>query len=263
MPFKPKRFLVVGCIVLIPLWLLATHPAWGNRIRVGVLSGLEQPLVAVQRFKTAAFSFLQAPSLRSENKRLKQEIALLTNEPLETIELEKEAVRLRELLGLKRRLKFRTQAARVIGRDATPWFKTLLIDAGESDGLKEDAAVVNAQGLVGQCVEVGQATSRVLLVTDPRFRSAALVQRSRAQGMVLGTVRGRCYLAYITSPDAVEVGDLVLTSGVGKTIPKGLLIGKVAKVEKDPSGLYWQARLIPAVDSQHLEELLCLKEVTP
>ena len=96
-------------------------------------------------------------------------------------------------------------------------------------------------------------------VTDPRFRVAALVQRSRAQGIALGTSRGRLFLAYIAAPEALAVGDLVLTSGAGGVIPKGLVLGRIARVEPGPGGLYWQAQVAPAVNADALEEVLCLQ----
>lgn len=190
-----------------------------------------------------------------ENRRLRETLLHERHEAVRLDELQQENARLRRLLRLTEAAGQATVAARVIGREATPWFRTLLIDRGRPHGLREGAAVVVEQGLVGQILEAGPSAARVLLVTDPRFRAGALVQRSRAQGLVLGTVGGRCYLAYITTEEAVRPGDLVLTSGIGGVMPKGLVVGTILRVDRDPGGLYWQAQIQPAVEATQVEEV--------
>ena len=249
---------VLTVLVVAPLWLARGDVPWGDDRRLAMVSSLERPLRFLQTVASNVTSVVRAPALRAENARLRQGLFEQRHESVRAEELAREVDRLRRLLRLRQERGQPAVAARIIGRDATPWFRTLLIDQGREAGLVEGSAVVVEPGLVGQVFEVGSSVARLLLVTDPRFRVGALVQRSRAQGLVVGTVQGRCYLAYLTSSDASQVGDIVLTAGGGPSMPKGLVIGRVVRIERDPSRLYWQAQLAPAVDPAVLEEVLCL-----
>lgn len=224
---------------------------------MNTLSSIAQPLTTLQQWGGSVFGAVRVPAVWAENRRLRRALLREHHEATRLEELQQENARLRRLLRLTEEAQQPIVAARVIGREATPWFRTLLIDQGRPRGIPEGAAVVVEQGLVGQILEVGPSASRVLLVTDPRFRAGALVQRSRAQGLVLGTVGGRCYLAYVTSEDAVKPGDVVVTSGIGGVMPKGLVVGTVIRVDREASGLYWQAQVQPSVDSTRVEEVAC------
>ncbi|MBI4227761.1 MAG: rod shape-determining protein MreC [Candidatus Omnitrophica bacterium] len=239
-------------------WWAVGHAETGDRWRVSLLSSLTTPLTALQAWGASTVGALKAPAVWAENRRLRHALLRERHDIARLEELTQEVARLRRLLQLAQDGARPTVAARVIGREATPWFRTLLVDHGRQHGIPEGAAVVVEHGLLGQILDAGPAVARVLLLTDPRFRVGALVQRSRAQGLALGTVGGRCYVAYLTSDEAAHPGDLVVTSGIGGGIPKGLVIGTVARVDRDPSGLYWQAQLQLAVEATMVEEVVCL-----
>ncbi|MBI4314150.1 MAG: rod shape-determining protein MreC [Candidatus Omnitrophica bacterium] len=256
---RTRSYALAGTVLLLlSAWPLFHPGQWIRRLRIQTLSWGQAPLTAVRGLIQLPSGIIQAPALRRERDRLRAELKTVQRESIKIEELTRENVRLEKLLQLKNQYEPPMAAARVIGREGAPWFRTLLVSAGQRSNLREGNAVLAEGGLVGELFEVGPDLSRVLLISDARFRAAALVQRSRAQGMVLGSVQGRCYLAYITSQDAVAPGDIVVTSGIGATLPKGLLIGTVVRVDKDPSGLYFQALLKPAVDPARLEEVLCL-----
>lgn len=240
----PRTFLALLVFVAIPGWLAAGHPAWGGRARAAALSIVAPPLRTLRGILP--------------RRRAAPNPEAASAEAVRTEELQQEVGRLRRLLQLAQSQDRPAVAARVIGEDATPWFRTLLLDRGTAHGLHEGAAVVAEHGAVGQILEAGASTARVLYLTDPRFRLGAFVQRSRAHGLLAGAVPGRCVLLYLTEPEAAQAGDLVLTSGAGGGMPKGLLLGAVERVERDPSGLYWQALVTPAVDPSRVEEVLCL-----
>ena len=241
-----------------PWWLATRHGGAGTRWRLDALAALDRPLHWLQSSGSTFLGLLEAPAVQAENRRLQQALLQARHTDVHVQELTLEITRLRRLLSLTDTLARPTRVGRVIGRDATPWFRTVLVDVGQQHGVREGAAVVVEQGLIGQVLETGPSAARVLLVTDPRFRVGAMVQRSRAQGVALGTVGGRCYLAYITSEEAVRAGDVVVTSGVGGLIPKGLVLGTVLRVDPDPSGLYWQAQVQPSVDPTRVEDVVCL-----
>lgn len=255
---RPRTIALLTLCVAVPAWVVTTRLPWGNRWRVALSAPVSRPMAALHQTFMSLTSIVRGPWLHAENDRLRRTLAAQRQEPARLEELTREVDRLRRLLRVKQDAPRPAVAVRVIGRDATPWFRTLLLDAGRDLHLDEGVAVVTESGLAGQLFEVGPTTARALLMTDPRFRAAALVQRSRAHGVVVGTAQGRCYLVYLASADAAQPGDLVMTSG-GGVIPKGLAVGEVVRVERDPSGLSWAALVKPAVNAGVLEEVVCLQ----
>ena len=160
--------------------------------------------------------------MREENNRLQE--ALLA------------AKRLEKLAPLQEH-RAAAVPANVFARDASSWFKTILVDKGEIDGVSRDMAVAVAEGLVGRVIEVFPSAAKVLLITDPNSGVDVIVQRTRAQGIMEGRVEEFCTLKYVRKMDDVQVGDKVITSGLGGIFPKGLLAGTVTRVEKKRTGL--------------------------
>ncbi|WP_298432395.1 rod shape-determining protein MreC, partial [Geobacter sp.] len=136
--------------------------------------------------------YIDLVDVRKENKQLRQSVKILNARLLEGREAALENGRLRALLNLKGTIKTSSVAAMVIGEDNSPWFKTLVINRGTVDGLQEGMPVVAASGVVGQVVKVASGSSRVLLLTDHASGIAAVVQRSRARGVVKGKGGGLC-----------------------------------------------------------------------
>jgi rod shape-determining protein MreC len=118
--------------------------------------------------------------------------------------------------------------------------------------------VVTHRGVVGRITEVSSYTSKVLLITDMNSSVDALIQRTRARGVVEGRGSSLCELRYVAGSDDVSVGDLVVTSGLCGIFPKGLPIGTVKDVEKDSFGLFQQIELVPSVELNKLEEVSVL-----
>lgn len=202
--------------------------------------------------------YVDLVAVRQENKQLRESVKILNTRLLEGREAALENDRLRRLLDLKGTDRAPSVAARVIGEDSSPWFKTLVVNRGAVDGLREGMPVVAASGVVGQVVKVAAGSSRVLLLTDHASGIAAVVQRSRARGVVKGKGGGLCSLEFSLREEDVKVGDLVLTSGMGGIFPKGLVIGEVAMVKKGEYGIFQTIDLRPAVNMAKLEEVLVL-----
>lgn len=204
--------------------------------------------------------YIDLRGVQSENRRLREEVARLQLR-LEALEEQSGAApRLERLLDLKVRAGGDLVAARVIGKDATNWFRTLFIDRGSADGLRRNMPVVASQGLVGRVVEVTGRTAKVQLITDPVSAVGALVQRSRVSGILAGDIGPLTRVRYLPLMADVVEGDQVLTSGTGGVFPKGILIGTVASVERRSGALFQEALLKPAVDFAALEEVLVLRE---
>src|SRR5439155_24980271 len=130
--------------------------------------------------------------------------------------------------------------------------RTLLIGRGERDGVVRGAAVLAPAGIVGHVFQVSPNAARVLLVADHNSGVDALVQRTRARGIVQGTADGGCGLKYVKRTEDIQVGDTVVTSGLDGIFPKGLPIGKVVSVDKRGQGLFQYAEIAPRVDAEQL-----------
>lgn len=188
--------------------------------------------------------------LRAENSRLQADLS-----ELQEVRLAND--RLRLLLDFRERTDLPVLPAQIIGEDASSWFRTVVIDKGSEDGLRENLPVVVAEGVVGRVVKVAPRQARVLLIADASSAVASLIQRTRTRGVSRG--RGdTLVLDYALREDPVVEGDLIITSGTGGVFPKGLPIGRVAKVAREEYGLFQQVTVIPAVDFTRLEEVLIL-----
>jgi rod shape-determining protein MreC len=204
--------------------------------------------------------------LASENAELRARNESLQLQLLASSEAGLENRRLREMLRLKEQTSQRAIAARVIGRDASNWWKSIQIDRGTQDGVRENLPVVNAHGIVGKTVAVTKGEARVLLLVDPNCKVSALLQDSREHGVVAGVETAfagqpRCRMTYVNRAAEVRVGEPVISSGLGGVFPKGILIGTVlAAALNSQTGMYQDIEVKPAVDFHRLEEVMVIVE---
>ncbi len=196
--------------------------------------------------------------LEEENRRLKKGNALLTQETIKYREGYLEGTRLQKLLALKERVNYPTIAARVIARDQTSIIKTILINKGTSHGLRVDLPVLSDQGVVGRIVETSSHVSKILLLIDESSNIDALVQETRIQGIMQGAGSLGCSLKYVSKTETVNVGNIVISSGLSGLFPKGLLFGSVKSVDKTDSGLFQKIDVTPFVDFARLEEVMVI-----
>lgn len=202
--------------------------------------------------------YLFLVGLESENRGLKKKIAELQNEINSYREMYYEVGRLKKILSLEETMIYSTVAARVVSNERSSLFKTIIIEKGTDDGVTEGLPVVTQQGIVGRTIESSWNVSRVLLVTDYNSNIDALVQGSRAQGILQGGGQQLSRLKYVQRTDEVKAGDTVVTSGLGGIFPKGLVLGTVVTAEKRETGLFQHVEVMPAVDFTKLEEVLVL-----
>ncbi len=196
--------------------------------------------------------------LALENRALSEEIVYLRGEMRMARELERDNQMLRDLLGFVQRFPNKLVSCEVIGRDSTGWWQTVRLDKGAFAGVAEGRAVITTDGLIGRTVSVSDRTADVLLLSDPSCKVSVRLARSGTFGVVagLGAKPGEqpaCRLDYVLKTADVQEGDEVVTSGLGGLFPKGLLVGRVTKVEMDESGLYQTAWIDSAADLGELE----------
>ena len=201
--------------------------------------------------------------LQKENTLLKQTIGELQKEIGELRETTLANERIQNLLQFREKISSSMIAAEVIGQDPSSWFKSVTIDKGEKDGVRRGMAVISPEGVIGQILKTSPYHSTVLLITDYNSAIDTLVQRTRAKAIVEGKGENQCQLKYLLRTEDVTVGDIVVTSGLGGNFPKGLMVGKIRKVEKAGQGIFQYAELAPSVDLTKLEEVLIIKESLP
>ncbi|HHW18822.1 MAG TPA: rod shape-determining protein MreC [Firmicutes bacterium] len=202
-------------------------------------------------------AFRSKKALMEENQKLKEEIETLSSLKPAMENLLAENARLKELLQFKESSPGEYKVAKVIGRNPTKWFSTLVISLGTKDGVLPDAPVMSRSGLVGRVLSCDDDTATVLLLTDPESGVGALVSRSREYGVVLGgSGSDRLVLRFFSRDADVASGDKIFTSGMGKKYPAGIYIGEVTEVYVPKPGLVKECVVKPATDFDHLEEVL-------
>lgn len=189
---------------------------------------------------------------------LKAENAKLRARNAELEEAEKTASRLQSLLKLQDTYKLESTAARIVSGSTDTFSSTVMIDKGSSDGLAVGMPVTDSNGAIGQIIEVATHSATVKLITDASSGVSAMIQSSRAQGVLTGSATGDVKLTLIRTTQKVSVGDVVITSGMGGVFPKGLPLGTVSSVESAPGALYYTISVTPYVQAENNEEVLVI-----
>ena len=266
-PFSRYRGLPILILVLLLSFLLLTYQVRFSQERASfpkkLVMTIVAPLLRAIQNSSAFFTSLWAGyvnlrHVQQENRTLKEEVTRLRKEEMFLLETQRENERLHQILQLREDISLPTIAARVIGKDPTNWFRSILIDKGFREGIKKNAAVLSPKGLVGRVIEVMEGTSRVQLITDPNCAVGALVQAGRVGGLVVGEVGPFCRLKFLPQGAEIQVGDSVLTSGLSGLSPKGIPIGTVSAVHKKENALFQEAEVLPKVDLSSIEEVLVI-----
>jgi len=191
-----------------------------------------------------------------QNEALKRETDFLKNKINSLNESYLENSRLKELLSFKKASALKLIAARVIARSADSWSLNITIDKGSYNGIRQGMSVITYLGLVGRVVEVAPSFSKIALLSDPNLGVSGIVQRSRQEGLVSGTLGNSLIMKYLPEETDIKIGDTVVSSGLDNVYPKGVLIGKVIEIGREFSGLSCYALIRPAVSFSNLEEVL-------
>lgn len=192
--------------------------------------------------------------LREYNEQLVQQYSQME-------EYKQEAQRLQKLLDLKDTYQIEGTGARVIGRSSEAWSQTVVINKGSDDGVSTGQTVMGTSGVVGQIVSTSSHTATVRLLTDPQSGAAAMVQSSRAEGILRGSLVGLLYLEDLDADAEVNVGDVVVTSGLGGSYARGLIIGTVVKVDAQQGDTSRRAVVSPNDAISTLEDVLVVSSV--
>ncbi|MFH0913581.1 MAG: rod shape-determining protein MreC [Candidatus Omnitrophota bacterium] len=254
MKFKKKTLPYLAISVSLLILLSSLTPA----VRRPVYYILKIPLSLLTFAKHEIGGMVFYHRNLIQNKRLKNEIDLLRSKINTVNEVYLENKRLKDLLSLKQKSTFKVIAARIIGRSADNWSSQVLIDKGSSQGIRRGLVAITYLGLVGRIIETTGSTSKLMLLNDPNFAVSAIVQRSRQEGLVSGTLGNSLIMKYLPKGADIQASDIVITSGLTESYPKGLLIGSVVNIGDEFSGLSRYAMIKPAVDISSIEEVLII-----
>jgi rod shape-determining protein MreC len=213
-------------------------------------------------------SYVYLRGVREENKQLRDRLAVTELLLQQRTHQAREAQRLRELLQLRGVLPLETLVAEVIARDGVPWFRTVTINKGSRQGVTLNAPVISPNGVVGRVIRLGPEAAVVQLLLDQESGIGVRIERSRVTGVVAGQVdsagqlTGDLQMKYVPMLADVVEGDLVITSGLDRIYPAGLVVGRVRQV-KLGSGVSKEILVAPSARFDKLEEVLVVRTPLP
>ncbi|NQZ99206.1 MAG: rod shape-determining protein MreC [Myxococcales bacterium] len=196
--------------------------------------------------------------VREENSELRARVAALDEENLQLREALVASGRLQRIAEMRDAFEIPMLSSELVGVDASPWFRSALVDRGQVDGVRAGMPVISEQGLVGLVRATSTTAARTMLVVDRQSAIDGTVQRSRTRGLVRGRGTDQLEFEFVARGHDVEVGDLVMTSGLGGVYPKGLRMGEVVEILDPGSQLMQTALIEPAVDFGRLEQVFVM-----
>jgi rod shape-determining protein MreC len=250
--------LLLSVIFLLPKQTRSVLQTVGQPISAVVflpieaLTTLEQSVIGLWQ------EYVALRHVREENRQLRRDLDVLQRQNSDLRESAVAAQRLGSLLEFKEQFVPHTVAARVMGRDSTNWYSSVILNKGDRDGIRPEMGVMTSAGIVGRVVKTGPFSSIVLLVTDPHNAITGIIQRSRDEGIVEGTSQGRARIKYLPLLANIRVGDIVVTSGLTGGFPRGIVIGTVLTMQKEEGELFQSAEIAPQADLSKLEEVLII-----
>ncbi len=261
---KEYRFyIILFLFLLIPVTAIdtSTRAPRNYRFYDRVILGVTAPIQAsiswsLEQIVSACENYIYLLHTRTENLDLLEENRKLLNAIAGLQETQQENIRLRKLLQFEEKFKLESVAARVIAKDVSTEFRAVRINRGESSGIERNMAVITNEGIVGRVLRTTRNTADVVTMLDLLSAVDAIVERSRARGIVEGMTDEVCQLKFALRTDDIQPGDLLISSGLGGIFPKGIPVGTVSRVNRKAFGITQDVEVRPSVDFSKLEEVL-------
>jgi rod shape-determining protein MreC len=203
-------------------------------------------------------NYIRIVNTSKENAFLRKKIERLEDDLFQMEEIRRENFRLKQMLNYSEDIGQEKILAQVIGWDSANQFKVLRLNRGANDGIKLMSPVITHMGLVGYIYRVGPNYADVLTILDPNNRVDAISERTRTHGIVEGVFNYRCALKYVSRTEPIEVGDRLMTAGVGGIYPKGIKVGMITDIDRETSGMTLGVEITPSVDFRKLEEVIVI-----
>lgn len=257
-----KQFLLVLSLILIPFFIGAYFPQgvqFGRNLSISVTQPFLNGASELSGFVRSQWRFLgEALRARRENQELRETAEDLKRQISDLKEIKLENDRLRRLLKFQTENSFKTISAQIIGHDISHWSYYVTINKGSKDGIYPEMAVLAGNGLAGKVVDVTEHAANVILLIDSESKASSLVQETRDVGLVEGNGTPLLKMTYIDLHAQLQVGQMVVTSGLGGIYPKGIPIGQIVQISEDQSRFSLSAIVKPLAEFSKLEEVLCV-----
>lgn len=232
---------------------------WWQAIILEVTAPVERVVSApVDGVRDFFSSYVDLIGAKAENRRLRRRIAEIESENLQFREALVASGHLARVAAMRDEIEIPLLPAEVVGLDVAPWFRSVLVDRGEEHGVKPGFPVVTHEGVVGTITATSGHAAKTMLVLDRQSSIDAVVQRSRARGVVRGVGRDRLEFEFVVRDSDVTTGDEIVTSGLGGVYPKGLRIGRVTELREAGGRLTRIGIVEPAVDLGHIEQVFVM-----
>ncbi|HLT22299.1 MAG TPA: rod shape-determining protein MreC [Bacteriovoracaceae bacterium] len=253
---------IVGLLAVYGISQKSFHlddPTLFEKIVTEVISPVQEGIVSSKQSISSLWdNYLMIVNTSKENELLHKQISRLESDISSMEEIRKENLRLKQLLNYSDELTHHKILAQVVGWDSANEFKVIRVNKGTRHGIRVMSSVITDQGLVGYVYRVTPNYADVLTILDQNNRVDVLVERTRTHGIVEGVFNFTCALKYVMRNEPVEVGDKLLTAGVGGIYPKGIKVGMVRDIAKENFGMTLNIEVVPSVDFDKLEEVLVL-----
>ena len=229
-------------------------PAWAGPILDMTIPVQRAVALPAQVMRGAWERYVSLVGVNEQNEALLHEVARLVEENLQLREALVASGQLQRIAEMRDDFEVPMLPTELVGSDVSPFFHSVLLDRGRSDGVRSGMPVISETGLVGLVVATSSQASKTMLLLDRQLAIDGTVQRSRARGIVRGRGDDAPLFEVVARGGDVEPGDLLITSGLDGVYPKGLLIGTVTEVEPPGAKLLRRAKVEPAVDFGRLEQ---------
>lgn len=235
------------------------EPTLFQRVVMEVISPMQQGIADSRKSLSSLWeNYMMIVDTSKDNMVLKKKISRLESDLFGMEEIRQENLRLKRLLNYSSEISEQRVMAQVVGWDSANEFKVIRLNKGQKDGIQVMSPVITDQGLVGYIYRVTENYSDVLTILDQNNRVDVLVERTRTHGIVEGVHNFKCALKYVMRNELIEVGDKLITAGVGGVYPKGIKVGMITDIEKENFGMTLSVEVAPSVDFDKLEEVLVI-----
>lgn len=209
-------------------------------------------------------NYIDLRGVRQRNRELETTVDRLRLEQAALLEDARQGQRLQQLMGFQQRYIYKTLAAQAYGSSGSDLSRVFYIDKGRSDGLDRDMAVISSDGIVGKVRDVFRHSAQVLAINDPTSGAGVILETTRIRGILRGNAAGQPEIVGILADNRIQPGERVLTAGGDQIFPRGLPVGVVEKVDKDPErDGFIVIRVKPAAHLERLDEVLVVTSTQP
>ena len=232
---------------------------WWQAVVLEIAAPIERVISAPIDGVTGFFEeYVDLLGVRADNRRLRRRIAEIESENLQFREALVSSGHLARIASMRDEIEIPMLPAEVVGLDVAPWFRSVLVDRGARHGVEPGYPVITHKGVVGVVTATSSHAAKTMLLLDRQSSVDAVVQRSRARGVLRGIGRERLEFEFVVRGADVVVGDAIVTSGLGGIDPKGLRLGRVGELRDAGGRLTRIAVIDPAVDLGQLEQVFVM-----